>query len=191
MIFVDAIRRDALPDGLTTIEFGEEFEAFLEPGKFEIVKCGRDDVAMFLYTSGSTGRPKGVPLTHYGHLWVVEMRSKGGDISLHRLLVAAPLYHMNALAIAKAAMLGHATVVLLPQFTVESYVKAIEKFRCTWLTSVPTMMALVTKDSAYRGNRSFFSKVSSHGFCTRHATLVRRHSIDLWQCFDILWIRYN
>lgn len=148
MIFVDAIRRDALPDGLTTIEFGEEFEAFLEPGKFEIVKCGREDVAMFLYTSGSTGRPKGVPLTHYGHLWVVEMRSKGGDISSHRLLVAAPLYHMNALAIAKAAMLGHATVVLLPQFTVESYVKAIEKFRCTWLTSVPTMMALVTKETA-------------------------------------------
>jgi len=148
MVFVDAARRDALPAGLTTIEFGEEFEAFLEPGNFEIVKCGRDDVAMFLYTSGSTGRPKGVPLTHYGHLWVIEMRSKGGDISSHRLLVAAPLYHMNALAIAKAAVLGHATVVLLPQFTAESYIKAIEKFRCTWLTSVPTMMALVTKETA-------------------------------------------
>ena len=102
---------------------------------------------MFLYTSGSTGRPKGVPLTHYGHLWVIEMRSKGGDIAPHRLLVAAPLYHMNALAIAKAALLGHATIVLLPQFTTESYVKAVERFQCTWLTSVPTMMALITKET--------------------------------------------
>lgn len=148
MVFADGVRRENVPDGLPVVEFGTTFEAFLDPGDFDIVECGREDVAMFLYTSGSTGRPKGVPLTHYGHLWVIEMRSKGGNIAAHRLLVAAPLYHMNALAIAKAAMLGHATVVILPQFTVETYVKAIEKFHCTWLTSVPTMMALVTKEPA-------------------------------------------
>lgn len=146
IVFVDETRRDAVPDGLPVVRFGADFEAFLDPGDFEIVACDREAVAMFLYTSGSTGRPKGVPLTHYGHLWVIEMRSKGGNIEDHRLLVAAPLYHMNALAIAKAALLGHATIVLLPQFTTESYVKAIERFRCTWLTSVPTMMALVTKE---------------------------------------------
>ena len=148
IVFADAIRHDAVPDGLPVIEFGADFQAFLNPGPFEVVSCGQDEVAMFLYTSGSTGKPKGVPLTHHGHLWVIEMRSKGGDISLHRLLVAAPLYHMNALAIAKAALLGHAAIVLLPQFTAETYIKAIEKFHCSWLTSVPTMMALVTKETA-------------------------------------------
>ncbi len=148
IVFTDAVRRDAVPDGLPIVQFDNDFQDFLDPGEFEIVTCGQDKVAMFLYTSGSTGKPKGVPLTHYGHLWVIEMRSKGGGIEAHRLLVAAPLYHMNALAIAKAALLGHATIVLLPQFTTESYVKAIEKFRCTWLTSVPTMMALVTKETA-------------------------------------------
>lgn len=148
LVFVDDVRRDAVPAGLTAIEFGDAFETFLDEGDFEIVSCDQNEVAMFLYTSGSTGKPKGVPLTHYGHLWVIEMRSKGGTIDQHRLLVAAPLYHMNALAISKAAMLGHGTIVLLPQFTVQSYVKAIERFRCTWLTSVPTMMALVTKEQA-------------------------------------------
>ena len=148
IVFVDEIRRDAVPDGLPIVQFGTDFETFLDPGPFNIIECDQDDVAMFLYTSGSTGRPKGVPLSHYGHLWVIEMRSKGGDIAPHRLLVAAPLYHMNALAIAKAALLGHATIILLPQFTTDGYVKAIERFQCTWLTSVPTMMALVTKDTA-------------------------------------------
>ena len=81
------------------------------------------------------------------------MRSKGGDISSHRLLVAAPLYHMNALAIAKAALLGHAAIVLLPQFTAETYIKAIEKFHCSWLTSVPTMMALVSRKKQHLRTR--------------------------------------
>ena len=147
IVFVDETRRDAVPEGLPIVQFGNDFESFLDPGPFDIVACDQDEVAMFLYTSGSTGRPKGVPLTHYGHLWVIEMRSKGGDIAPHRLLVAAPLYHMNALAIAKAALLGHATIVLLPQFTTEGYVKAVERFQCTWLTSVPTMMALITKET--------------------------------------------
>ena len=114
---------------------------------FDAVTCGGQDVAMFLYTSGSTGRPKGVPLTHKGHLWVAEMRSRGGEIAAHRLLIAAPLYHMNALAIAKTAILGYGTIVLLPRFTAVSYLSAIQKFKCSWLTSVPTMMALITKET--------------------------------------------
>src|SRR5919202_151647 len=54
------------------------------------------EVAQILYTSGSTGRPKGVPLSHAGQRWAVEVASTE-DVSAHRLLVAAPMFHMNAL----------------------------------------------------------------------------------------------
>jgi acyl-CoA synthetase (AMP-forming)/AMP-acid ligase II len=37
-------------------------------------------------------------------------------------------------------------VVLLPRFTAPTYIDAIARHRCTWLTSVPTMMALVVQD---------------------------------------------
>ena len=103
---------------------------------------------MFLYTSGSTGRPKGVPLSHSGQIWVTEVRGRHiPDVHRHRFLVAAPLYHMNALAISKFAVARHATIVLLPQFRAPAYIGAIERFRATWLTSVPTMMALVAQET--------------------------------------------
>ena len=147
--FVDNERAALVPKGLPMLNFDDakEFSAFLDPGPFTPIEPALDDVAMFLYTSGSTGKPKGVPLTHHGHLWVVRKRIQAGvDYTRERLLVAAPLYHMNALATAKFAQYVGATMVLLPQFTAASYINAIATHRCTWLTSVPTMLALVCQE---------------------------------------------
>ena len=101
---------------------------------------------MFLYTSGSTGTPKGVVLSHQSHIWVVETRLDGQDLSHHRFLIAAPLYHMNALALSKLACAGYATIVLLPQFTARAYIEAIGRYRCTWLTAVPPMIAMMLRE---------------------------------------------
>ena len=100
---------------------------------------------MFLYTSGSTGTPKGVVLSHQSHIWVVETRLAPG-LDRHRYLIAAPLYHMNALALSKLACAAHATIVLLPQFSARAYIEAIERYRCTWLTAVPPMIAMMLRE---------------------------------------------
>ena len=105
----------------------------------------RDEPAMFLYTSGSTGTPKGVVLSHQSHIWVVETRLAPG-LERHRYLIAAPLYHMNALALAKLACAAHATIVLLPQFSARAYIEAIGRYRCTWLTAVPPMIAMMLRE---------------------------------------------
>src|SRR5205085_5888921 len=103
------------------------------------------EAAMFLYTAGSTGTPKGVVLSHQSHIWVVETRLVPG-LDRHRYLIAAPLYHMNALALAKLACAAHATIVLLPQFTGRAYIEAIGRYRCTWLTAVPPMIAMMLRE---------------------------------------------
>ena len=72
---------------------------------------------MFLYTSGSTGRPKGVVLSHYSHLWVISQRVRRPVPQGQRSLVAAPLYHMNGLAMCQTTLNQGDTIVLLPQFT--------------------------------------------------------------------------
>ncbi len=151
LVYTDAERRALCPDGIPIVQFGDEgpegFEASLDPGPFECVDTTHDDVGMILYTSGSTGRPKGVPLTHAGQLWVINNMSGDGSVFRdHRFLVAAPLYHMNALLMSKIVAATHASEALLPQFRAAQYIEAIERYRCTFITSVPTMIALVAKE---------------------------------------------
>ena len=135
-----------LPPSIRRVSFDDAdagFASMLDAGPFDSVSPSEHELAMILYTSGSTGRPKGVALTHYGHLWALRSRvTPIFPMHQHRLLVAAPLYHMNALCVTLVALAGGASEVLLPQFTVEHYLAAIERYRCNWITSVPTMLAM-------------------------------------------------
>ncbi len=114
---------------------------------------------MFLYTSGSTGTPEGrralAPEPPLGG----GDAARGQDLDRHRYLIAAPLYHMNALALAKLACAAHATIVLLPQFTARAYIEAIGRYRCTWLTAVPPMIAMMLREQRRCSPRTDLSSV--------------------------------
>jgi long-chain acyl-CoA synthetase len=117
--------------------------------RFPTVAPAPHDEAMILYTSGSTGRPKGVRLSHAGQIWALRTRiATFADPAGDSFLVAAPLYHMNALFASKTALMAGATLVLLSGFTPESYIDAAARFGCTALTSVPTMIARIVKEEA-------------------------------------------
>ena len=147
LLFCDAERRPAVPADLPAVEFGGDFDAFVNHGPFDVVAPAAAEIAMILYTSGSTGRPKGVRLCHEGQRWAIDHRlALTPGLGRHRLLVAAPLFHMNALCVSLFALAGHASTVLLPQFSAPAYIEAIARHRCTWLTSVPTMMARVAQE---------------------------------------------
>ncbi len=152
LVLYDRKRGDMVPRDLASVSFDDSgphgFAALLNVGPFEAVHPATEETALVLYTSGSTGRPKGVPLSHRAYLWSVKARLSGASLEHHRLLVAAPLFHMNGLGTSKFAFAAHASIVLLPQFDTGRYIEAIGRFSVTWLTAVPTMMAMVAREKA-------------------------------------------
>jgi acyl-CoA synthetase (AMP-forming)/AMP-acid ligase II len=160
LFFADVERLPQVPGEVPAINFdGADWTSFLDPGPFESIASRNDEIAQILYTSGSTGHPKGVPLTHAGQRWAVETLSTE-DVSAHLLLVAAPLFHMNALFNCEFAFHNNATAVLLPQFTPRSYIAAIEAHGITWLTSVPTMLAMIAREVGDAPPPASFSRVT-------------------------------
>ena len=150
LVFCDAARAKDVPPGIQTVIFNDPsdrgYAAFVEEGDLLPVRPKPHEPAMFLYTSGSTGKPKGVILSHESHIWVSMTRLGRIDLSHHRFLIAAPLYHMNALSLSNLATVAHATIVLLPQFVARTYLEALQTYRCTWLTAVPPMIAMMLQD---------------------------------------------
>ncbi|MDP1749692.1 MAG: class I adenylate-forming enzyme family protein [Reyranella sp.] len=146
LVIGDDARLALAPDSVPKISFDSDFASFLDEGSFAPVKMQPAEPAMFLYTSGSTGRPKGVVLSHYSHLWAISQRVRRPVPIGQRSLVAAPLYHMNGLAMCQTTLHQGDTIVLLPQFTTRGYIEAAARHRVAFLTSVPTMIAMMLRE---------------------------------------------
>jgi len=146
LVIGDDTRLRLAPDSVPKISFDRDFGQFLDEGPFTPLAMQPEEAAMFLYTSGSTGRPKGVVLSHYSHLWAISQRVRRPVPIGQRSLVAAPLYHMNGLAMSQTTLSHGDTIVLLPQFTTKAYVEAAARHRVAFLTSVPTMIAMILRE---------------------------------------------
>jgi len=105
---------------------------------------GGPDPAIQPYTSGSTGKPKGVILTHGGMWWCTTVLSQVRLLTREDCaLVAAPLYHKNAMTIIKPLLMLGGSTVVLEEFDPEEVIRAVDKYGVTYLTGVPAMYRLI------------------------------------------------
>ena len=103
-----------------------------------------DDDAVILYTSGTTGQPKGAQLTHANLARNAELTA---ETLLHAhpddvVMGCLPLFHVFGLTCGlNAAVVGGATLTLLPRFDPGKALAIIARDRVTIFEGVPTMYA--------------------------------------------------
>jgi len=105
---------------------------------------GGDDMAGIFYTGGTTGFPKGVMLSHTN--FYVGGISNAQELSLHDgavYLHAAPMFHIADLIFFAAITFVGGTHVVIPMFTPDATLAAIETYRPSHVLLVPVMLQMV------------------------------------------------
>jgi benzoate-CoA ligase family protein len=130
----------------------------------------RDDVAIWLFTSGSTGRSKAAMHTHRDFAFNTEvfakqtigLREDDVTVSVPRLFFG----YATGTNLFFPFAVGATAALFSERPTPETIVRAIERYRPTVLTNVPTMIAkLLDHDAALRAQDQSGLDLSCLRFC--------------------------
>ncbi|KAM3955050.1 LOW QUALITY PROTEIN: luciferin 4-monooxygenase-like [Aphomia sociella] len=136
----DAVNSDIIVNGrLTRNVRYDEFNA--------VDVSGQTDVMFILYSSGTTGLPKGVMLTHLNVIASCCL-PKSLDANVAGLTIT-PWYHTMGLIGTSTALVSGRTMVYLPKFEVDLYLRTIEKYKISQLTVVPPVLIAVKSQTSY------------------------------------------
>ncbi|MBI1238223.1 MAG: long-chain-fatty-acid--CoA ligase [Alphaproteobacteria bacterium] len=108
-------------------------------------RCGHDEeLAGIFYTGGTTGRSKGVMLSHgnlISNFLCSSTVSPYGTSAI--FLHSPPMFHLADAATIVAITMVAGTHVIVPFFSAENVVKAVEAERVTAVVLVPTMFGML------------------------------------------------
>ena len=152
-------------DGFTLwydmVKAGKDTALPADDGKF-------DDCGAILYSGGTTGTTKGIMLSNlnFNALGLQTIAASGfGKIHGMKMLSVMPVFHGFGLGIGiHTALIGGATCILIPQFTVESYAKTVIKERPNIIPGVPTLFEALLRAKSLEGqDLSFLKGIFSGG----------------------------
>ncbi len=110
-----------------------------------------DQPAILLYTSGTTAHPKGVTHTHRTLLRTAEIMARDVMDSSDVVAPMTQLMHAAGLNVClMPSIYVGASMALLPGFCPEAVLDAIERFRCTFLFGLPTLMQFVVEEQVHK-----------------------------------------
>ncbi|MEU9098899.1 4-coumarate--CoA ligase family protein [Streptomyces sp. NPDC048361] len=109
-----------------------------------------EDIAVLPYSSGTTGVPKGVMLTHRSIATnLAQLHPLVPMVPGDRILAVLPFFHIYGMtALLNAPLRAGATVVVLPRFDLDQFLRAIEKHRITGLYVAPPIVLALAKHPA-------------------------------------------
>jgi long-chain acyl-CoA synthetase len=118
--------------------------------KFPVLPAVRpEQPAAILYTSGTTAHPKGVTHTHSSLFQSAALVAREILAADEVALTITQLMHASGLnCVLLPTLYMGASVVLLPSFDPSAVLHAIERFRCTYMLSLPALLQFITEEQA-------------------------------------------
>lgn len=122
----------------------------------EAVSCSPESLALMLYTSGSTGTPKGVMLSHKSQVQAIHAFDAQVDLLYGQTsIIAAPLFHMNALTHVHLMLMAHGRFALSAQFNAANFLQSIEEDNVAVVGAVPPMISRLAVEARENGGGPF------------------------------------
>ena len=147
------------------------------------VEVDDSDATVIIYTSGTTAMPKGVLVTFQDlTVYVTNTMSPADpEADLETTLLSVPLFHIAGVTAMVSSVWGGRTFVVLPQFTPEAWMEAVDRHHVTHSMVVPTMLKRVMDhpDFSKFGGESL--KLIAYGAAPMPYEVVRR-AIDEFSC---------
>ncbi|XP_071733938.1 4-coumarate--CoA ligase-like 9 [Rutidosis leptorrhynchoides] len=131
----------------------------------------QDDTSAILYSSGTTGRIKGVELTHRNFISITSFsfhqrfQKDENAPAVHPVsLFPLPLFHVfGFFMLIRAICLGE-TLVLMERFDFENMLKAVEKYKVTYMpVSPPLVVAMAKSELVLKYDLSSLSLIGCGG----------------------------
>ena len=136
--------------------------------KLPAVEFSKEKTAVILYSGGTSGSPKGIQLSDFNFnalgMQVAEISGCNLDYGC-KFLSVMPVFHGFGLGIGIHTVLENGALsILIPQFTKESYAKAVLKNKPNFIAGVPTLYEALLKVDVFEGaDLSFLIGVFSGG----------------------------
>ena len=163
--------------------FDSDYESLLaQPSGVPMAADDDDGAAMLLYTSGTTGRPKGVTLTHLGlTLYVANTTEPANPETQETLLLSVPLSHVAGATTLVSAVWGGRTLVILPQFSADAWLDAVERQRVTHSFIVPTMLKRIMDEPSFASRDLGSLRLLAYGAAPMPHEVISR-AVEAFRC---------
>ena len=127
-----------------------------------------DECGAILYSGGTTGTTKGIMLSNlnFNALGLQTIAASGyPGIAGMKMLSVMPVFHGFGLGIGiHTALIGGATCILIPQFSVKTYAEVLVKQKPNFIPGVPTLFeALLRAEDLEGADLSFLKGIFSGG----------------------------